>query len=146
IGEPIVDDGGTCGNLMAAVGAFIINEQLVSVDVLSELVTINVINTNINKEIKIKVPLEKGVAKVMSNYLMPGLVTTGAKYHVKIMDPGRTKTEKTLPLGLTHTINVNEHPYNVSFVDIVNPFVFISALELNLTGTEMASDLANNKE
>ena len=30
IGEEVVDDKGTCGNLMAAVGAFAVDEEMVS--------------------------------------------------------------------------------------------------------------------
>jgi 2-methylaconitate cis-trans-isomerase PrpF len=32
IGEELIDDQGTCGNLMAAVGAFAVDEKLVKID------------------------------------------------------------------------------------------------------------------
>lgn len=146
IGEQIVDSGGTCGNLMAAVGAFVVNEQLLDIRETRKSITVNILNTNINKEVNIEVPLKNGVAKVKGSYLMPGVVTTGAKYKVKIMHPGGTKTAKTLPLGRTNTITVNKQIYNVSLIDLVNPFIYISALDLNLTGKEMTRDIISDRK
>lgn len=146
IGEPIIDSGGTCGNLMAAVGAFVVNEQLIDICESRSFTTVNIFNTNINREVNIEVPLKNGVAKVTGSYLMPGVVTTGSKYKVKIIHPGGTKTGQTLPLGITSTINVNKQKYNASLIDIVNPFIYISAFDLNLTGKEMASDIINDSK
>ncbi|SDI55146.1 PrpF domain-containing protein [Natribacillus halophilus] len=58
IGQEIVDDKGTCGNLMAAVGAFAVNEQLVNPSN-GIGVTVRASNTNIGKIISIHVPIAK---------------------------------------------------------------------------------------
>jgi len=144
IGEEVVDDTGTCGNLMAAVGPFAVEEGLVPVKVTDDLVNISVFNTNIGKMLKMQVPLVDGKAKVSGDYFMPGVTPPGAKIIVNILTPGGGKTGKTLPLGVNGTVETKLGTYKVSFVDVVNPFVFIDAGDLGVTvGTEN-SKLSSN--
>ncbi|WP_059106187.1 PrpF domain-containing protein [Shouchella shacheensis] len=138
VGEEIVDDKGTCGNLMAAVGAFAINEHYVSGA--GSQVEVKAWNTNIDKLISITVPLINGVPKVQGDYPMPGTVRTGAKYEVRILNPGGGKTGKTLPLG---AIYENEDD-RYSFVDLVNPFTYVAAEDVGLSGTEANDELSSN--
>ena len=142
IGTPTVDDKGTCGNLMAAVGAFAVNEGLVDVDPAAKEIKVLVYNTNVNMHLQINVPVENGEAKVVGDYLMPGIVTPGAKFEVDILNPGGGKTGKTLPLGLSSTIK----NYHVSFVDVVNPFVFVAADMLGLSGKEQIGEVSGNEQ
>lgn len=146
IGVNIVDDKGTCGNLMAAVGAFAVNERMIHVNPNDKSVDVLVFNTNIKQEIMITVPVEKGMAKVNGNYFMPGIVEPGAKYKVNLLNPGGSKTGKTLPLGSETSIEVNKEYYPISFVDVVNPFVFVNASSLGLIGTEKVSEISQNKQ
>ncbi|PTM57771.1 PrpF domain-containing protein [Desmospora activa] len=142
IGEEVVDDRGTCGNLMAGVGAFAVDEGYVQVDPSDREVKVSIFNTNIGKTLHITVPVVNGKAKVTGNFLMPGLHQAGAKYSVDILSPGGGKTGSTLPLGVKATIATESRTYEVSFIDIVNPFVFVSAADLGLKGTEPNSALA----
>nr|WP_282936220.1 PrpF domain-containing protein [Paenibacillus sp. RC67] len=146
IGEEIVDDKGTCGNLMAAVGAFAVDEGMVVVDPYADDVDVSVFNTNIQKMLQITVPLVNGKAKVLGEYAMPGILGTGAKFTVNIMNPGGGKTGKTLPVGLLCTVKTEQRDYNVSFVDVVNPFVYVAAEELGIRGMEPNSELSMNEE
>ncbi|WP_249869159.1 PrpF domain-containing protein [Oceanobacillus saliphilus] len=141
IGAPIVDDQGTCGNLMAAVGAFAVDEGFVEVAPEATSVTVHVFNTNINREVKIDVPLHQGKAKVSGDYLMPGIVTPGSKYSVNIMHPGAGKTGKTAPLDKISKIKVGKKTYDMTFLDIVNPFVYVAAADFGLRGTEPTSEI-----
>ncbi|WP_400164558.1 PrpF domain-containing protein [Brevibacillus sp. TJ4] len=145
IGEPIIDDKGTCGNLMAAVGAFAVDEGYVRVAPDAQEAVVAVNNTNIQKTISITVPLTDGKAKVSGDYRMPGVKLPGAKYVVDILSPGGGKTGKTLPVGSAFTLATNNRQYRVSFVDVVNPFVFVSAAELGITGSEPNSELSANE-
>lgn len=140
IGSPVVDDKGTCGNLMAAVGAFAVNEGLVAVAPSLKNIEIPVFNTNVNMKIMINVPLENGKAKVTGDYLMPGIVKPGAKFNIDILKPGGAKTGETIPLGVTSRLKNHE----ISFIDAVNPFVFVAADTFGLSGTEPASDISGN--
>ncbi|QQK76992.1 PrpF protein [Salicibibacter cibarius] len=139
IGQEIVDNKGTCGNLMAAVGSFAVDEQLV--EPLNDR-TVRAFNTNIGKMITVHVPVENGTAKVQGSYQMPGTVRPGAKYDVHILDPGGGKTGKTLPLGSVHS--ENDRAY--SFVDLVNPFVHLEASAFHLEGTETNARISGNED
>lgn len=144
IGEEVADDKGTCGNLMAAVGAFAVDEGLVRVGPDADDVIVFAYNTNIGKMIRLRVPVINGKARVKGNYRMPGLVTTGAKYTVDILNPGGGKTGATLPLGASYTLDANGKRYPISFVDVVNPFVYVPSEAIGLKGTEPNSELAGN--
>ncbi|WP_209125074.1 PrpF domain-containing protein [Alkalihalobacillus sp. BA299] len=145
IGEQIVDDKGTCGNLMAAVGAFAIDEGLVGVELSQDYAQVNAFNTNIGKMLRLKVPVVKSKAKVNGQYYLSGLVNPGAKLFIDILSPGGGKTGKTLPLGPETKISVKGKEYLVSFVDIVNPCVFIAAEDLGITGIEKNDDISKNE-
>lgn len=137
IGEQVVDDKGTCGNLMAAIGAFAVDEGLVSTNSNDDFVTVSAFNKNINKMIKMRVPLSNGKAKVSGDYLMPGIVTPGAKIIVNIISPGGGKTGKTIPIGLKTKIATSKRSYEASFIDIVNPFVYVAASDFGIVGSEL---------
>ncbi len=140
IGKEIVDDNGTCGNLMAAVGAFAVNERLIESS--GEGVAVRAFNTNIGKMIEIEVPVEAHAAKVNGSFKMPGVVRPGAKYTVSILNPGGGKTGKTLPLGSVY----HEKDWVYSFVDLVNPFVYLETSAFNLDGTETKDEISSNEE
>ncbi|WP_099353441.1 PrpF domain-containing protein [Fredinandcohnia onubensis] len=137
IGEQVVDDKGTCGNLMAAIGAFAVDEGLVSTNSNDDFITVSAFNKNINKMIKMRVPLSNGKAKVSGDYLMPGIVTPGAKIIVNIISPGGGRTGKTIPIGLKTKIVTRKRSYEASFVDIVNPFVYVAASDFGIVGSEL---------
>lgn len=145
INEEVVDDKGTCGNLMAAVGAFAVDERLVSTTDEPHTI-VNAFNTNIGKMIRLQVPLINQQAKVTGNYHMSGLNLPGAKYNVDILSPGGGKTGSTLPLGITYAMVIKEGNFDVSVVDIVNPFVYLSSDSLGLTEGSLFTDLSANTE
>lgn len=144
IGSDVVDYEGTCGNLMAAVGAFAIDEGLVEIGSDEDVITVNVWSTNIGKRLAIKVPLDKGVAKVCGEYVMAGVKDPGAKYLVDIQRPGGGKTGSTLPLSAKAVMETDEGEISYSFTDLVNPFVYVKGKELSLTGSESYEELAND--
>ncbi|QBP43143.1 PrpF protein [Paenisporosarcina antarctica] len=146
IGEAVVDAEGTCGNLMAAVGAFAVDEGLVNLDILDKETTVFVFNKNIQKMIKLNVPVINGKAQVSGDYHMPGTIIPGAKFEVDILSPGGGITGKSLPLGSTTKLEVSEESFDASFADIVNPFVFTAAESFCLKGSEPNSKLSQDAE
>lgn len=142
LGTNTVDYEGTCGNLMAAVGAFAVDEELVQTTPGASEIVVTALSTNINKQIRIHVPVENGFAKVNGDYHISGVKASGAKYKVEIINPGGGKTGETLPLGPTVTDFVNEKPIPYSFIDIVNPFVYVDAEDLSLNGSENNEEVA----
>ncbi|MEH7222634.1 PrpF domain-containing protein [Bacillus sp. JJ1566] len=146
IGEAVVDDEGTCGNLMGAIGAFAVDEGLVQTNSNADDITVSAFNKNINKMIKMRVPVSNGKAKVSGDYLMPGIVTPGAKIIVNILSPGGGKTGKTIPIAPKTTVVTQKRSYEASFIDIVNPFVYVAASDFGLSGSEFNSVVGADKE
>lgn len=146
IGKEIVDGKGTCGNLMAAAGAFAVDEGYVEIPEDKMEVKVTIYNTNINRILNITVPIKKRKARVSGNYAMPGLVRPGAKYKVRIMNPGGGKTGKTLPIGRRIVIETKQNAYEATFIDVVNPLIYVSSKDLGLLGTELNEELTERKE
>lgn len=146
VGSPVVDDTGTCGNLMAGVCAFAIDEGLVRVNPGQTTASINVYNTNIDKIIRMEAPVIDGKAKVSGNHAIPGVAGTGAKMHLSIMEPGGEQTGSILPCGAKSAVTVRGRSCAVTFFDLINPFVFIAASDMGLSGTEPLRELADNHE
>ena len=128
-----VDAHGTCGNLMGAVGAYVVDEGYVDIPEGATSVEVRVFNTNINRVIAMTVPVENGEYAVVGDYDMAGVKQKGGRIEVKMMHPGGSKLGSTMPLGPVHSLQVGNETYEVSVVDIVNPFVYVRAKDLGLT-------------
>jgi 2-methylaconitate cis-trans-isomerase PrpF len=145
VAEAVVDDKGTCGNLMAAVGAFAVDEGLVEVDPKAGLADVFVYNTNIKKLLHMEVPVVNGKAKVSGDYVMPGVVKSGAMFRVSIVNPGGEMTGKLMLLGSSYKIATETSDYEVTFSDLINPFIFIASHSAGLTGDEPSCAVAANQ-
>lgn len=143
-GDPVVDDKGTCGNMMAAVGAFMVDEGLVKVDPAAEKADVYVYNTNIKKTLRMEVPVINGKARVAGDYAMPGVIQTGAMLRVSIVDPGGEMTGKQMLLGTTTEVTTERRTYTVTFSDLINPFIFLAGADLGLAGNESHQAVATN--
>ena len=146
VAKQVVDEKGTCGNMMSAVGAFAVDEGMVKSLPEDDHVTVGVYNTNIKKMLKIRVPVINGQAKVTGDYLMPGLVRPGALIRVEIVNPGGGTTGETQVLGARCTIQTAKKSYEISFADVINPIAFIDVRTFGLTGDEPSSVIAGNAE
>lgn len=142
ISSPVVDEKGTCGNLMAAVGAFAIDEGLVKVDSAASMADVYVYNTNIKKLLHMEIPVIDGKAKVVGDYHVPGVRAPGAKITISIVQPGGELTGELLSFGPVSTIATPAGTYEVTFSDLINPFVFVPAKDMGFTGTEARSEVA----
>lgn len=87
IGAEIADADGTCGNLMSAVGPFAINEGLVKVGIGETIKKIIIYDTNIDKVIEAYVPVVKERAQTSGGYQMKGVIRSGAKIRMDIVNP-----------------------------------------------------------
>ena len=146
IGNDIVDMEGTCGNLMAAVGAFAIDEGLKIVSKESKDTNVVVWNTNIDKYLNIRVPLHKGEAKVNGEYEISGVKDSGAKFIVDIENPSGGKTGKALPFGASDFLQLKTREYEYTFCDIVNPFVFVNASSLSINNSESNEEIMTQSQ
>ncbi|PID20556.1 PrpF protein [Sporosarcina sp. P3] len=136
IGDAIVDSAGTCGNLMAAVGAYAVDEGLAQIPSIDGVCEVIVLNKNINRLVRLEVPVVDGEAQVDGDYLMAGIVHTGAKISVSILSPSGGKTGTTFPADTRTELVMGGQKVLTTISDIVNPFIFVNAHDFGLDGTE----------
>jgi hypothetical protein len=137
----LVDYGGNCGNMSAAVGPFAVDEGMVAAG--GSEATVRIHNTNTGKIIVARFVLDEGRAAVDGDFVLPGVAGTGAPVRLDFIDPGGAGTGMLLPTG--NRADRLEVPgvggIEASMVDAANPCVFVAAQALGLSGVEMPDEL-----
>jgi len=129
--RPVVDWSGTCGNMSAAVGPFAIDAGWIVPS--SDLTEVPVVATNVEKRYIAQVPTPGAELAVEGTYCIDGVPVPGARIGLKWLKPGGTQGRGALP---TQRAAEAVGGVNVSIVDVANPFVFLRAEDLGLTGHE----------
>jgi 2-methylaconitate cis-trans-isomerase PrpF len=142
--DALVDWGGNCGNISAAVGPFAIDQGLVRAS--GDVTTVRIHNTNTSKVIVAHVPTVGGRASIEGDYSIPGVPGTGARILLDFDDPAGSVTGKLLPTGspCDELVLADGRRITVSVVDAANPTVFLRASDLGLSGTELPSVIEAN--
>jgi 2-methylaconitate cis-trans-isomerase PrpF len=146
IHTPVVDWGGTCGNLISAVGPFAIDQGLVrAVEPITE---VRIYNINTKKTVIARVPVKQGRALSEGDYAIPGVPGTGARIEIEFVEPAGALSGRLLPTGKPcESIETNDgRSFTVSIVDAGNPVVFCNAAEFKLRGTELPSEIEKQYE
>jgi 2-methylaconitate cis-trans-isomerase PrpF len=142
--KPLIDFGGTCGNLTAAVGVFAIEEGFAEVS--GPFTRVRIWQTNTRKRINALVPTAKGVPDVDGDYVIDGVPGAGARITLEFLEPGGSMTGSLLPTGRAAEAlavpGVGE--VTVSLVDAVNPVVFVRPEDLGLSGFESPDEVGND--
>jgi 2-methylaconitate cis-trans-isomerase PrpF len=140
--KPLVDYGGNCGNMSAAIGPFAIEEGLVPTPPGGEAL-VRVHNTNTGKVIHARFPIEGGLLAVDGDLAIDGVAGTAAPVRLEFVAPGGAKTGKLLPTG--HAVDTLEVTglglIEASCIDAANPCVFVAASTLGKTGRELPGEL-----
>jgi 2-methylaconitate isomerase len=126
-----VDYAGNCGNCSSAVGPFAIDERIVRVADGEARVRIH--NTNTKKIIVARVPVRDGEAETAGDFELAGVAGRGARIALDFLEPGGAGTGRLLPTGRARE---SLDGVDASLVDATNPFVWVRAGDLGLTGTE----------
>jgi 2-methylaconitate cis-trans-isomerase PrpF len=139
--NPVIEWGGNCGNLTAAVGAFAIHEGLVKIT--HPTTTVTLYNTNTAGRIEQEVPVtESGVPQINGDYHIDGVPGTGARIDSHFLDPAGGVLDSALPTGnAVDTIEVDAKPLDVSLVDVTNPVVYVRAEDIGMAGTELPEEM-----
>lgn len=135
-----VDYSANCGNMSSAMGPFAVEEGLVPAP--DGMVQVRIFNTNTKKLITSTFAVEDGAPVVEGDFVNPGVAGSGAPIRLEFHDPGGAVTGKLLPTG--NAVDVIEHPdlsrpVRASMVDATNPYVFVAAADLGVTGLESAA-------
>lgn len=134
---PLVDYGGTCGNLTSAVGPFAIEEGMIRGT--DPVTHVRIWQTNTRKHILVHISTDGGLPTVEGDYAIDGVPGTGAPIVIDFLSPGGAMTAGVLPTGLPQETLLVQGlgEVRVSLVDAVNPVVFVRADALGLSGVEM---------
>jgi len=133
--EPVVDYDINCGNLSAAVGAFAVDEGLVTVD--GPIVEVRIHNTNTGRILIADVPILDGAAAIEGTEVIHGVPGTGAPIGLDFSQTGGGITGALLPTGNELDIlDTSIGPVDVSIVDLANLTVFFSAAAVGMAGGE----------
>lgn len=146
IDKPFIDYNSNCGNILAGVGPFAVDEGLVPA--VEPITKVRIYNTNTKKIIVAEVPVENGKFKSEGDFSIAGVPGTGAKIVLNFKDTAGSKTGKLLPTGnVTDWIELkNGKNLEVSIVDATAPAIFVRASDLGLTGKELPDQVNSNIE
>lgn len=148
IAQPLLDWGGNCGNISAAVGPYAVNAGLV--DVPDGLAEVRIRNVNTGKLLVSRFPVENGRAVVQGDFSIAGVPSRGARVDVDFVEPAGTLQLPggVLPTGVARqVITVGDgREFEVSVVDAGNPTAYIRAADVGLTGAESPDEIAQNRD
>jgi 2-methylaconitate cis-trans-isomerase PrpF len=136
IDRPIVDARGNCGNISSAVGPFAVDEGLVTA--VEPVTRVRIHQKNTNKLIVAEVPVKNGKFNEAGDYAIDGVPGTGSRILLRFVEPAGAVTGKLFPTG--NRRDRFDMPglvaVEVTCIDAANPFVFVRADAVGLSGTE----------
>lgn len=136
-----VDISPTCGNMMAAVGPYAIEQGLVKPQ--SPQTTVRIRNVNTDSLIEAVIQTPRGVVEYDGDAAISGVPGTAAPVTLRFMEIVGSKTGKLLPTGSARdTIG----GVDVSCVDVAMPMVILRAADLGKTGSERPEELHGDRE
>lgn len=141
----LVDYGGNCGNISAAVGPFAIDEGIVPA--VEPITRVRIHQVNTNCILLADVPVKDGKACVSGDCKIDGVPGTGARIMLDFSDTAGSTTGNVLPTGnAVDIVDVEGYgEFEVSIVDAGNVVVFIEAKSLGLKGTESCAEIEENQ-
>lgn len=139
--EPVVDYGGTCGNCTAAVAHYAVNNGFV--EPTEPYTTVRIYNLNTSSIVISEVPIWNGRAATEGDAVIAGVPGSGAPVHLWFDRPTGVSTGSLYPSGAKRDeLQFADSALEVSFIDVVNPIVFIDAEDIGLSGDELPEELA----
>ncbi len=136
ISEPVVDLRSLCGNISSAVGHYAVYEGLVRA--VEPVTVVRAYNTNLDRLLRIEVPVKDGRPVDTGDYSIPGVPGTGARIQLDLGETAGGATGSLLPTGRPidslSVAGVGE--IEASLVDIGNAHVFVRASDVGMRGDE----------
>ena len=146
IDRPFVDYKGNCGNISSAVGPYALEMGLASFS--DPETVVRIYNTNTKKVIYSHVATPGGKVAYDGDFAISGVPGTSAMIKLAFRNPAGSVTGALLPTG-----NVSDFlevegigKLEVSIVDAANPLVFVRAVDIGFSGSELPDDIDGNPE
>lgn len=139
VNEKRVDTRPNCGNMLAGVGPFAIEQGLVAATEGTTLV--RVFNVNTNSRIDVQVQTPHGHVAYDGDARIDGVDGTAAPVRLNFLDAWGSVTGSVFPTGKTQdTIQ----GVDVTCIDAAQVMVLMRAADFGLQGTESADELDSN--
>ncbi len=138
--KSIVDTSIDCGNMLAAVSAFAIENGLVKITHPETMVRIFSENTGVYIESIVQTP--EGKISYEGNTKMDGVEDLGSPIKISFLNPSGTTTGNVLPTG--NVVDIIDN-ICVSCIDVSMPMVIVEAWAFDKTGYETKDELDNDK-
>ncbi len=135
---------GNCGNISSGVGPFAIDERLI--DATEPYTTVRIYNTNTDKVLCAKVPVQEGRAQVHGDCVIAGVPGSGAPIIMDYSGTVGAVSGRLLPTGyVVDKIELEDgRCLDVTLCDVANPCVFLAAADVGLTGNELPDEISAN--
>ncbi|MGE4276689.1 MAG: 2-methylaconitate cis-trans isomerase PrpF family protein [Lawsonibacter sp.] len=146
VGQSKIDYKSNCGNMTSATAPFAIEMGLVNH--LAEPTTIvHMFNLNTNKYIDVEVPIKNGQFNNDGQCAIAGVDGTAGELKVNFLDPAGSKTGKLFPTGnVQDTFEISGFgKIRATILDVSNPIVLVRAEDIGAVGTEMPTEVDQNK-
>ncbi|MEY3380910.1 MAG: 4-oxalomesaconate tautomerase [Hylemonella sp.] len=141
VGRPSVDTRPNCGNMLAGVAPFAIEQGLITAQDGTTTVRIHNVNTGAKIEATVQTPGRQ--VSYEGNTRIDGVAGTAAPVLLNFLDAWGAVTGKLFPTGQRiETINGVE----VTCIDAAMPLMIVRASGLGLTGREKPSELDSKVE
>ena len=151
INKPMIDWGGNCGNLTAAVGACAIHMGLIDADRIPDngVCEVRIWQQNIKKTIIAYIPIQDGQVVETGNFELDGVTFPAAEVKVQFLDPVDSDSEM-FPTGnlvddFTLPPEFDSKTIEATFINAGIPTIFVRAEDL-FTGIELQSDINGDGE
>lgn len=141
IDEPIVDDKPTCGNILAAVGAFGLEKGLVNIEDGQTIVNVYDVNTGATIAQTIQTP--NRIIQYHGEMTIAGVPGSASPVEMYFKNISGGKTGHYLPTGNKLDIF---NGIKTTCLDISMPVVFIIAEDMDISGYETPNELDANRE
>jgi 4-oxalomesaconate tautomerase len=139
VGENRVDTTPNCGNILAGVGPFAIENKLIKTTSPTTNIRVNMVNTNKICELVIETP--NGKIHYEGNQRIDGVPGTSAPIICNYIDVAGAVTGSLFPTG---NVIDKVNGIDVTCIDNGMPVVLIRAEDLNVSGAELPAELDGN--
>lgn len=136
VGPNGVDTRPNCGNMLAGVAPFAVEQGLIAA--MDGMTSVRVHNVNTGARIDVQILTPNGRVVYDGDTRMDGVAGTAAPVYLSFLDAWGAVTGKLFPTG--ERINVIDG-VEVTCIDAAMPMVLMQAQSLGVTGTETAAQL-----